>query len=153
MVPAPSYPNGAGAVSATQMKKFLFAPAIGLLLAACGAYSMPGQQPTPAPTPSAVGVTEKDHTATVHVGQKLELALHAPDGMNNWSHPKSSDTSVLAPTVDPAATAAIGVTLAMFIGQKPGTAEVTATASPKCPPDAACPMYIALYSLKVTVTP
>lgn len=150
MVSASSYPNGAGAVSATQMKKFLFAPAIGLLLAGCAHY-MPAEQPTP--TPSAMAVTEKDHTATIHVGQKLEVALHAPNGMNNWSHPKSSDTSVLAPTVDPAATAAIGVTLAMFIAQKPGTAEVTATASPKCPPDAACPMYIALYSLKVTVTP
>jgi len=59
---------------------------------------------------------------------------------------------VLAPTVDPAATAAIGVTLAMFVGMKPGTAEVTATSSPKCPPNAACPMYLAVYSLKVTVT-
>lgn len=149
MVSAPSYPNGPGAVSATQMKKFLFAPAIGLLLAGCAHY-MPAEQPTP--TPTAVGVTEKDHATTIHVGQKLEVALHAPNGMNNWSHPQSSDTSVLAPTVDPAATAAIGVTLAMFIGQKPGTAEVTATATPKCAPGAPCPAYVALYSLKVTVT-
>lgn len=147
MVSAPSYLNGAGAVSATQMKKLLFAPAIGLLLAGCAHY-VPGEQPTP----SAAGVSEKDHTATIHVGQKLELALHAPNGLNNWSHPQSSDTSVLAPTVDPAATAAIGVTLAMFIGQKPGTAEVTASATPRCAPGAPCPAYVALYSLKVTVT-
>ncbi|HKW58534.1 MAG TPA: hypothetical protein VJR46_02140 [Candidatus Dormibacteraeota bacterium] len=98
-------------------------------------------------------MTEQDHAATVHVGQRLEVALHAPNGMNNWTRPESSDLSILAPTVDPAATAAIGVTLAAFVGLKPGTADVTATASPKCPPGSACPMYVALYSLKVTVTP
>lgn len=97
-------------------------------------------------------MTEADHAVTLHAGQRLEVALHAPNGMNNWTHPQSSDVSVLAPAVDPAATAAIGVTLAAFVARAPGTAEVTATASPKCPPNAACPMYVAFYSLKVTVT-
>lgn len=124
--------------------------AIGLLTVACGAYSF---DPTASPPSTPVaGVTERDHAATIHAGQKLEVALHAGSNMSNWTHPKSSDESVLAPTVDPAATAAIGVTLAMFVGMKPGTAEVTATSSPKCPPNAACPMYLAVYSLKVTVT-
>ena len=64
----------------------------------------------------------------------------------------SSDlTSVLAPTVDPAATAAIGVTLAAFKAMQPGQVDVTANASPKCSPGQACPMYLAVYSLKVTV--
>ena len=152
MVSAPCYPNGGKAVSATEMKKFLLAAAIGLLPCACGAVAGGGAAVTPSHS-AVVGVSEQDHAAKLTVGQKIELALHAPNGMNNWSHPASSDTSVLAPTVDPAATAAIGVTLAMFIAQKPGTAEVTATASPKCPPNAACPMYIAVYNLKVTVTP
>ena len=147
MVSAPCYPNGNMAVSGTEVKKSLFAAAIGLLLTGCGQM---GVGPEVDPTPTAV--TEQEHTATVHVGQNLELALHAPNGMNNWSHPKSSDESVLSPTVDPAATAAIGVTLAMFIGRKQGTVEVTSNASPKCPPNAACPMYLAVYSLKVTVT-
>jgi len=31
--------------------------------------------------------------------------------------------------------------------------DLTATASPMCSPGMACPMYIALYSLKVTITP
>ena len=131
------------------MKKSLFAAAIGLLLCACGAVGGAGGSPTPTPV---VGVTEHDHTATVHVGQKLELALRAANGMNNWTHPESSDASVLAPTVDPAATAAVGVTLAMFIAKKPGGVEVTSTSSPRCPPNAACPMFLAVYSLKVTVT-
>lgn len=149
MVSAPCYPNVAGCVSATEMKRSLFAAAIGLLLAGCGSIGTGGPPPS-TPTPQ-VSVTEKDHAVTIRAGQKLEVALHAPNGMNDWTHPKSSDESVLAPTVDPAATAAIGVTLAMFNAVKPGTAEVTATASPKCPPGTACPMYVALYSLKVTV--
>jgi hypothetical protein len=127
------------------VKSLLAAAAIGLLLSACTRY-MPAQ-------PAPVSVNEHDHAATIHVGQKLEVTLHAPSGMNNWTHPASSDESVLASTADTAATAAVGVTLAAFVGMKPGTVEVTSNASPKCPPNAACPMYLAAYSLKVTVTP
>jgi hypothetical protein len=127
------------------MKSLVVTAAIGLLLTSCAHY-MRAQ-------PAQVTVTEQDHIATVHVGQKLEVALHARNGMNNWTHPTSSDTTMLAPAVDPAATAAVGVTLAMFVGVKAGTVGVTSDASPKCPPDAACPMYLAVYSLKVTVTP
>ncbi len=134
------------------MKNRLFVAAIALLVCACGATGT-GAGSNPSPTPSEqVTVTEQDHTATLHVGQRLEVALHAPNGMNNWTHPASSDRSVLAPAVDPAATAAIGVTLAAFVGLKPGTVDVTSTASPKCPPGAACPMFVAVYSLQVTVT-
>ena len=148
--PHPSYPNGERSVSATEMKKFVLLAAIGLLLCGCGPPGA-GFGPNPSPT-RTLAVTENDHSATIRVGQKLEIALHAGNGMSNWTHPQSSDTSILAPTVDPAATAAIGVTLAMFAGTNPGTADVTSHASPKCPPNAACPAYIAVYSLKVTVT-
>ena len=133
------------------MKKVVLAAAIGLLLAGCGHYVGIGSNPTP--TPSQVEVTDQDHTATLHVGQRLELILHAPNGMSNWAQPKSSDPSVLTPVVDTKATAPIGVTVAAFQALKQGTAEVTATASPKCPPGATCPMFVALYSLKVTVSP
>ena len=85
-------------------------------------------------------------------GQTLEVVLHAPSGMSNWTVPQSSDRAVLVPIVDPAATSAVGVTLAAFRAVGPGQAEVTATASPRCSPGQACPMYVALYSLKVTVT-
>jgi len=98
-----------------------------------------------------VTATNTDHAVTMQVGQKLEVVLRAAQGMNNWSHPVASDTSVLAPTVDPAATAAIGVTLAAFEAMRPGQVDVTANASPKCSPGQACPMYLAVYSLKVTV--
>ncbi len=158
-----SYPNVPRGVSVTEMHrkssnllgfsrtKFVLAAAIGLLLAGCGHYVGIGSNPTP--TPSQVEVTDQDHTATLHVGQRLEVILHAPNGMNSWTHPKSSDESVLTPVVDTKATAPIGVTVAAFQALKAGDAGVTATASPKCPPGSACPMYVAFYSLKVTVTP
>jgi len=138
------------------MKKFVFLAAIACLTAACGAAGI-GSGSNPSPTPSEgmgfdVTVTENDHSVTLHPGQKLEVVLHAPNGMNSWTHPISNDTSVLSPIVDPAATAARGVTLAAFEARKTGMVEVSSNASPQCSPGQACPMYIAVYSLKVTVT-
>jgi len=88
----------------------------------------------------------------MRVGQSLEVALHKSNNLNGWSHPSSSDETILTPVVDSAATAARGVTLAAFVASKPGIVDVTATASPVCPSGATCPMYVALYSLKVTIT-
>jgi hypothetical protein len=140
----------------TQVWKFLFLAALVLIAAACGAYQVgPGSDPTPSPRQSVgfdITATNTDHAVTMHVGQKLEVVLRAGNGLNSWSHPTSSDTSVLTPIVDPAATSVIGVTLAAFQAEKPGQSEVTANAGPKCSPGQACPMYVAVYSLKVTVT-
>lgn len=127
----------------------------GLLVVACGAYSFPGSEPTPTPSPGPgfdVTATEKDHAVTMRVGQKLQVALHGGTTLN-WQQPRSSNEEILAPTVDPAATAARGVTLAAFKALAPGNVEVTATGTPVCPSGQACPMYAILYSLKVTVTP
>ena len=140
------------------MNRFVLAAALGLLLSGCGPAGA-GSGSNPSPTPSerpgfGYDVTAGDHdkAVTMRVGQKLEIALHAPNGMNNWTHPESSDTSILAPIPDPAATAARGVTLAAFEARKPGQVDVTANASPTCTPGAPCPMYLAVYSLRVTVT-
>jgi hypothetical protein len=142
-------------------KKFVLLAAIAVLFVSCGyspcACDGDGTLPvltTPSPGLGFdVAATESDHTVSMHVGQKLEVVLHAPNGMNNWTHPESHDTSVLSPIVDPAATAARGVTLAAFEAKKAGQAEITSNASPSCSPGQACPMYLAVYSLKVTVTP
>ena len=140
------------------MKRFVLAAAMGLLLSGCGAPGA-GSGSNPSPTPSErpglgydVTAGDNDKTVTMRVGQKLEVALHAPNGMNNWTHPESSNPSILAPIPDPAATAARGVTLAAFEARKPGEVDVTANASPMCTPGAPCPMYLAVYSLRVTVT-
>lgn len=141
-----------------QVKKYIVAAAV--LLAGCGATGIGSGPTNPSPTTSpssgldyAVTATNADHAVTLHAGQKMEVALRAGQGMNNWSHPTSSDNSILEPIVDPAATAMIGVTLAAFRAVKPGQVDVTSSSSPKCSPGQACPMYLAVYSLKVTVTP
>ena len=139
-------------------KTFLILATIAVLSVACGATGF-GSPSTSTPTPSPnhpgfdVTATNTDQAVTMHVGQKLEVVLRAGQGMNNWSHPTSSDESVLTPTVDPAATAARGVTLAAFEARKAGDVTVTSNSGPACSPGQACPMYLAVYSLKVTVTP
>jgi hypothetical protein len=138
------------------MKKLLIVLASALVLTACGSYNIgTGSGPSPSTNPGldfAAAVSEKDHAATLHVGQKLEVVLHASSGMNNWTQPKSGDSSILAPVVNPAATAVRGVTLAAFQAIAPGQAEITSNASPACATGQPCPMYLQVYSVKVTVT-
>lgn len=128
---------------------------IGLMLTACGSAGT-GAGPTPSVTPSGlqfdVAVSEKATSVKMHVGQKLEVVLHSYPGMNDWTQPKSSDETIVAPIVNPAATAARGITLAAFQAVAPGQADITANASPKCSPGQACPAYVAVYSVRVTVT-
>lgn len=133
---------------------------VALLFAACG-YSpcaCDGSGTLPVQTSPSPGLgfdvtaTNSDHAVTMHVGQKLEVVLRATQGMQNWSHPVSSDQSVLGPVVDPAATAARGVTLAAFEAKKAGDVTVTSYAGAACPSGQACPMYLAVYSLRVTIT-
>jgi hypothetical protein len=135
------------------MNRFVVVAALGLLLTGCAGRDC--QQCAAPINPVGVDVTatEKDQAVTMRAGQKLEVVLHAPQGMGRWTHPQSNDASVLLPIVDPAATSARDVTIAAFEAKKTGVAQVSATASPQCASGQACPMLIALYSLKVTVTP
>jgi hypothetical protein len=143
------------------MKSLLVAAAVAMVLTGCGrSGTASGPTPSPEPTPSAgvgvhfdVVVTEKDKAATIHVGQTLEVVLHANTGMNNWAQVRSTDQSILTPIVNPAATAVRGVTLAAFKAMAPGEADVTAYASPNCPSGQACPMYVQVFSARVTVVP
>lgn len=123
------------------------------LLVACGSYSVGPPSPSPgSPMSFDVTATEKDNAITMHVGQKLEVVLHAAQGLKPWTHPVSSNPSMLSPIVDPAATSVRGVTLAAFQANAKGQVEVTADAAPDCAPNQPCAMYIALYNLKVTIT-
>lgn len=141
------------------MRHLLLVAAVGLLAVACGTTAA-GSGPSPSPTPSQgtgvgfdVTATEQDHAVSMHVGQKLEVILHTAGGAGFWNHPQSSDTAVLQPIVDPAATAVRGVTLAAFQARSAGVVKVTAVGGPLCAPGQACPMYAVLYSLTVTITP
>jgi hypothetical protein len=137
------------------MKKLLIVLASALVLTACGSVGVgTGSGPTPSPGLNFdAAVSEKDHAATLRVGQKLEVVLHASNGMANWTQPRSSDESILAPAANPAATAARGVTLAAFKAIATGSVEITSNGSPVCPTGQACPMYLQVYSVKVTITP
>lgn len=164
MLTAPGHkvlPRPGAARCRYMVRTALVALTAALMLTACGsAGASGGPSPDPCASPGyhpncptyAVVVTETDTVATIHVGQKLELVLHARSGMTNWSGVRSSDTSVLAPIVNPAATAVRGVTLAAFQAVAPGQAVITATAGAACSPGQACPMFAMLYSVTVTVT-
>jgi hypothetical protein len=142
------------------VKTALIAALATVLVAACGyspcACDGPGTLPVQTSPSPGLGfdavVTERDTAITIHTGQKLEVVLHARSGMTDWSNVRSSDTSVLSPIVNPAATAVRGVTLAAFQALAPGRADVTAVAGASCSPGQACPMYEMLYSVTVTVT-
>jgi phage tail protein X len=140
------------------MKARLVASLAALTLSACGAVGT-GGAPNPSSSPSNglgsrfdLAVSEKSSTAAMKVGQKLEAVLHARSGMAAWSEVHSSDTSVLAPIVDPAATSVRGVTLAAFQALAPGTAQITATAGADCSPGGACPQFLMVLTITVTVT-
>src|SRR5579864_5131981 len=97
------------------MRHLVLAAAIALSTVACGSTAT-GTGTNPSPTPSGgfgfdVTATEKDHAVTMHVGQTLEVVLHG-GGQLNYQQVRSSNTALLEPTADPAATAARGVTLA-----------------------------------------
>jgi len=137
----------------------LIAVAAALVISGCGAYRT-GTGSDPSPTPSEgtgfgydVVVTEKDKTASMRVGQKLEIVFHAANNMANWSPPRLSNDRVLVSIPNPAATAMRGVTLAAYRAVAPGEVEISAYASPNCPSGSMCPMYVAVVSIRVTVTP
>src|SRR5260370_2628835 len=109
---------------------------VAVALAACAcrpcACDGPGTLPVQSTPSPGLGfdamVTEKDKAITIHVGQKLEVVLHANPGMTNWGNVRSSDVSVLTPIVNPAATAVRGVTLAPFHAAARRQTVITATA-------------------------
>jgi hypothetical protein len=141
------------------MRSALILAAAVLALCACGGVgsgAAPSPSPTPYPTAPGLGfdvaVSENTHDVTMRVGQKLEAVLHARPGMTAWSGVRTSDPSVLEPIVNPAATAARGVTLAAFQAIAPGKAQITATAGADCSPGLACPMYAVQLTIDVTVS-
>ncbi len=140
------------------MKAVFVSMLAALVLTGCGGAGGGAVQPTSTPStdPGAgfdVTVTENTRSVTLRAGQTLAVVLHARPGMTNWSGVRSSDQSVLAPIVNPAASAARGVTLAAFKAIAPGKAQIDATAGPDCSPGQACPAYVMVLTIDVTVNP
>jgi hypothetical protein len=132
--------------------------AVAMFAAACGAAGVgAGTNPSPSPSDTSpmhfdVTATETDKAVTMRAGQTLELVLHGGNQIM-WQQVKSSDTTILEPTVNPAATAMRGVTLAAFRARSAGEVKVTAVGTAVCPSGQPCPMFAMLYTLTVTVTP
>ncbi len=137
------------------MRALHIALSAALAITACGSAGT-GSGTESSPTSGLgfnVAVSEKDKTATMHLGQKLEVVLHAPPGMAGWTQPRSSNEAILVPIANPSPTAARGVTLAAFKALATGEVQITSNDSPACSPGQACPQFIAVYSVTVTVTP
>ena len=133
--------------------RWIAAALVVLALCACGVATRqpPAQNPAPTPPAGWILVTERDRAVTVHVGQKVEVYLFEHPGMNPWSPITVDDNAVLAPV--PTGIAAVrGATIAGFAAMQAGTATITSYAGPLCSPGQACPMYVMLFSAKVTVT-
>jgi hypothetical protein len=130
------------------------------------AVSSVGQVASAAATPAAasagrghlearhrhVVVTEADtmRSVTLRRGDTLTVILHG-----GWSTPRSSDPTVLrdpaaihaSPAPSPGAT-----TTVTFAAASAGSAAVSSTRAPHCPPGTMCAMYVQIYRLDVTVT-
>jgi phage tail protein X len=118
-----------------------------------GGAAQPSSSPPAGPGAGFdVTATENTQAVALRVGQTLAVVLHARPGMANWSRVQSSDQSVLLPIVNPAASAARGVTLAAFKAIAPGKARIDAMAAPDCSPGLACPAYLMVLTIDVTVT-
>jgi len=126
----------------------------GMSSAACGGHGA-GASPSPSGPKAgpayAVVVTEQDRTATLSVGQKLLVELHARPGMTDWGEVRSSDTSVLIPlTID--VLVPRGVTVAAFQAVAPGRADVIAIDRLLCSPGQVCHATAVAWTLRVTVS-
>jgi len=138
--------------------KAVFVSILGaLVLGGCGAVGGGAAQPTSSPStdPGAgfdVMATESTRSVTLRVDQTPAVVLHAKPGMTNWNGVRSTDQSVLAPIVNPAASAARGVTLSAFKAVAAGKAHIDASAGPLCSPGVACPAYLMVLTIDVTVS-
>lgn len=125
-----------------------------LLLISCGTASRatsfsPSSTPRPAPGRT---LTQADNGQTMHltVGEQLSLALQAPPGFQPWQV-TPPDPRVLAPVVNPAETAARGVTLRAFRAVGAGQTAITASSRIECPSGQVCPALIQGFRVTVIV--
>lgn len=138
-----------------------------LVLAGCGSISRPAPagatavsaspQAPPRSSPiasQAPALTEADAGRVIQVGQGtvVSVALHEASGFSPWSPPATSDRTVLVPVVNTRAASARGVTLASFQATGAGVAQLTSSAGPDCPQNAACPALAMSWTLTVEVS-
>ncbi|HLQ35094.1 MAG TPA: hypothetical protein VK457_20600, partial [Chloroflexota bacterium] len=82
-----------------------------LFLAACSGVAPP--PPSTSAAAATITLSDENKTVQVRVGQVVDVSLRAEEGMENWQV-ADPDPAILAPTVNPAAAAAKGVTFRAF---------------------------------------
>ena len=95
-------------------------------------------------------ITDTDRAVTVKSGQRIELVLHAKPGMSDWGGVNVDDYTVLR-AIPTGITEARGVTVAGYEAVRPGTATISATATPLCSPGQACPALAMIFEVRVAV--
>lgn len=137
--------------------KVLLAVLAVVVIAVCGsaAGGPAAPSPTPPTSPDAgfdVLITDHDRAVAVLVGQRIEVYLALRSGMTEWRNLVVDDTSVVQPVNTGIVPPPRGMTIAGFVALHPGTANITATAGPQCSPGQACPAYLVLFSVRLTVS-
>jgi hypothetical protein len=134
---------------------FMVLTLAGCTRATCECGAAPSSPLASLPVNPAAGfdvlVTDQDQDVTVQTGQRIQVYLRQRAGLTAWNGLRSDDESVLAP-IPTGITAVRGVTIRGFKAITPGTASITAYATADCSPGQPCPMFAALFSVRVTVT-
>ena len=124
-----------------------------VLLAACGgAYGNVGAgrasaSPVGSPVMATITTADNGATVTVHVGDRVQVALgeqyewklDPPDGVV-LTHPLQNYMLVRG-------------TQAIWLASAPGTSTIRATGTPVCPSGAPCPQFAILFIAMVNVIP
>ncbi len=140
--------------------RYVVAAALAILvLAGCGARTCQGCANDSGPITGLPGraaagfdvlITDKDQDVTVHAGQKIEVYLRQRSGLTVWTGLRTDAEAVLAP-IPTGLLAPAGATIGGFQAVTAGVANITATATADCSPGKPCPMFAALFSVRVTV--
>jgi hypothetical protein len=99
---------------------------------------------------ATISVADDRKTVQLRVGQVVDVALKADEGMDTWQV-SASDPAVLTAIVNPAAAAVKGMALQTYKAVGSGTAELTATDRPACNPGQACSHLIRAFKATVVV--
>ncbi|MEK6225034.1 MAG: hypothetical protein AABM40_01930 [Chloroflexota bacterium] len=131
------------------MKARLLAVAFATMVAACGSVAGPGSDPSPTPE-SSVTVTKADNqqTVTAHVGDHVQIALG--EDINWQLEPPDGRVLVQEPNRN---YMLVRGTQAIWLARSAGRSTIKASGGMNCPSGSLCPMFLAVFSVTVEVSP
>ena len=131
------------------MKARLLAVAFATIVAACGGVAGSGRPPSPTPPPASVMITRASNqqTVTAHVGGHIQIALG--EGIN-WQLEPPDGVVLVQPVQN---YMLVRGTQAIWLARSAGRSTIKASGGANCPSGAACPMFLALFTVTVEVLP